>query len=1045
MSSSTPPRSSTPLSAEDVNASPSSSLPSSSSDSSSSTALPSSSTADTASVPASSLSSSPPSQPSSLPAPDHVDPSSFLFSDPSSTPLSSLLQQTLDASSPPTPSLHPDPSLTFDSSTATDPSPPSPSPSSPASRPFAVDVDAAVSSSAYTLHSPVDESLPSPAAAPSPTPSPPPQPVHELHALPPNHPLLLSANAQLVTALKSQQSDLLKAVSSSHHDLSQLEKARTDLGVQLYSHQQDLAKCQMTLERQVEAFHRAAGAREAKEAEVDSLKSKVTHHKTVEADLARRRQALQAEVAELYLTIGRVKAYQSDLADEVRVAQSMTANDERTVVREEKAKAAQDALLLQLSERLHTLQHEQSTLSLQTDAQRQQNAALSSTLAQLTRELQLLHVEAKDFADRWRATVRQNEVKAEAIGMAERMVDGLREQCRSLSLQVVQSQKATRSHQAEHAQLMAFHARLQGEYEYLQGQVELIEELKQKYDANYAIILKTSNECETDLKRVHHASARVETEVAALIQQVNGLHRKAREMEEARSGKVNEELILEKNSEAMWKKIRANKSAINGHEASLIELQNEMARMRIDLMNTQQHNVNLVQTRENYAREIVKKDELIDGYEAETGKRHELISKKQNDIIRLNRELERLNAINLSTAYSETINYEGPMEIQINNLNKKIHALVQQKEATQRAWIKLQNEFVHVASEVEAVDTTTNDLTSQWSVLNTQNIRLGHEAGTTVQHETNLLLGVRQMRSHGAKMNEWIEEFKAKREQLIHDNFLTQKEFMAQLKEKEQQTALTAEQVVQLRQRKEAEKLAVLNADYQLMQMQRKLEVERETQQLLDPTVGQVEIAALRKSNAAVELCIQGAGKQLERLKAELDRLIVAKVKERNVIHPVTSKQVALKEKSMLQQQQFAARMAIGKKTKERAKLTAFVQALKEEGDMVQGELMRQQGIYNTVELSKLEVDGEVDGLSLDVKMGRERLIMAQAKLKKLEERMGKARKEDEEEKRRRRERLEEEREKGAARYTKLIDEIRRVRDEQPKYRDFIDRVLQWA
>ena len=816
--------------------------------------------------------------------------------------------------------------------------------------------------------------------------------------------------------------------------------------MQLYAHQQDLGNCRTALDKEVERYHWIVGQREAKEKEVEALKSRAAERKKTEGELIAKRQALQAEVDELHRSIAQVKAYQVELNDEVRVSQSMTSNDERQLVREEKIKAEQDKALLHLTERLHTLQHDHSTLSLQCAAQTQENKQLNGVLTQLKEELALLTVERKDFSDRWRATVRQNQVKGDAIAMAERMIDQLREQIRSLSLSVISAQKATRSHQAEHQQLVAFHSRLVSEHEYLQGQVELIAELKEKYSANYAIILKTTGECEEELRRLNHTMGRVESDVAMLDQQANGLRRKSREMEEVRGNKVNEELILEKNSEAIWKKIRAKKSELSEFESELIKQSNEMARTKIDLLNTQQHNSQLKQTNLNYQAEIAKKDELIDGYEVETGKRHEMIAKKQNDIIRLNRELERYNAVNALAVYNETVGNEGPLEIQIANLNKKIHSVVASKEESQRRWIQIQNEFVHVKSQCEEVETATANKASELSVRVTKAKSVSMQAEQAAHQEQTLAMSVRQVRSHGGKMNEWIEEFRAKKEQLSHQNFLTQKEFLAELKEKETAAGVRMEQLQALRERKESEKTHMLNVEYQVMQMARKLEVEKETQALLDPTVGQQEIAQLRQQNAGLELCIQGAVKQKERMTLQVLRGIEVEAKERHPILALDDKQKQVKAKAMQQQQIYTAKVQCGKKAKERAQLTAFCQHLSEEAAMIQHELVRQQSIYNTVELSKLTVDAEVDGLSLDVRMAREHLILTQAKAKKLEERMGKVRKvEAEDERKRKRERLEEEKEKGKQRYARLLEEIKRVGEEHPAHAAFITRLLQWA
>jgi hypothetical protein len=311
-------------------------------------------------------------------------------------------------------------------------------------------------------------------------------------------------------------------------------------------------------------------------------------------------------------------------------------------------------------------------------------------------------------------------------------------------------------------------------------------------------------------------------------------------------------------------------------------------------------------------------------------------------------------------------------------------------------------------------------------------------------------------------MSEWAEEARAKRAVLEDANYVRQQEFMRQLKEKEEETQRRAESIAAVRQRKEEEKAAVLNAEYRIMQMQRRIEVEKETQELLDPTVGQQEIAALRKDNAALELTIAAAKKELERRKQEMERLILQTVRDRNVITPVNSKQQLSKERSILQQQTLAANNSSAKKQREKRRLAELIGSLKQEAELVQSELQRQQAVFNSVELQRMQRDHDVEGLSIDVRMLREQLIRLQARGKKFDEKIrtasstmaaagsrrssgGAVNAEAEEERRRKRERVEEETKKAVERYQTLVAEVRQLAEEQPRYRDWIQRLLQWA
>ena len=1002
---------------------------------------------------------------------DHVDPASFIFS--AGEPSVGLLQQALDSAN----SQHEDEAAEgVEVQTAAEPvadaatsAPPSPLlASSAATSTIAFDIPPSitvnssplVSSSQYTLHSPVN-STPG-AATPAPEPATPPTPIDpydELQSLPSDHPLLASANSQLLKALKEQDVAVSAQLATHQQRLSALEKDRTELGVQLYSHQQQLAKSQMGLEKAVSGYNKANNKRKRREDEVQQLSTVMLERREAVNVLEAQRAAVQQQVDTLHLSIRAVQQYQTELKDELLVNKARTDNEELAITTEEKRKAEQDALIMTINEKLATADRQQQTLTLQIDAQNEENRKILTAIAELQNEVRLSAVEAKEYLERWRYAVKQIEVKQQAISLAEQTVEKLRETIRALSLQILHTQKQTRAAQGEHEQLVGFHMRLESEAGYLASQCDMIDQLRAKYGENYAMIVKSIAEYEEELKKHNYTNMKLESETSSVIVHINQLNNRRNEMEESKMNKINEELVLEHNSEHLWKQIRTNKRQIHTLESSYVEIANEMARMKIDIVNTNNHNQHLDVTKSNYMVEIQKRDELIDKYEIETTKRHDLIAKKQNEIIRLNKELEKIHAANLAAELSESVNFDGPLEILINNMKKKINGYVVDKEAKQKEWMKVQTEIVTLNEQIHAIERSSVDLSAQHTVYSNQNSRLAEQAGALLQTEQALLAAMKQMRTHGGKMNEWIEQFAAKRSALENDNYYMQLEFARELKEKESAAQAVADETAAIVARKEAVKQHKLNTVYAVEQMQTKLELERETQALLDPSVGQAEITALRKDNTALEAHIAALRKELDRRRADMDRLIVSSVKQTHVVTPVNSKQAEQKNRAIRAQHIAQTKDKVRRLRADKERLQAELTRVAADSELVQSELQRQQLIHNDVELRAIEADKQAALTSIDVTMAKEARLMAQNRVKKYEERRKKAEQgrdtkkqdgansaaDEDEDKRKLRRRLEKEREQGRQRYAELVDEVRRLREEQPTHRDWLDRLLAWV
>ena len=213
--------------------------------------------------------------------------------------------------------------------------------------------------------------------------------------------------------------------------LSGLEKDRTELGVQLYSHQQQLAKSQMGLEKAVTGYNKANNKRKRREDEVQRLSTLMLDRRQAVSTLEAQRSAVQQQVDTLHLSIKAVQQYQAELKDELLVNKARTDNEELAITSEEKRKAEQDALILQINEKLATADRQQQTLTLQIDAQNEENSRIMAAIAELQNEVKLSAVEAKEYLERWRYAVKQIEVKQQAISMAEQTVEQLREAIRS--------------------------------------------------------------------------------------------------------------------------------------------------------------------------------------------------------------------------------------------------------------------------------------------------------------------------------------------------------------------------------------------------------------------------------------------------------------------------------------------------------------------------------------------------------------------------------------------------------------------------------------
>jgi coiled-coil domain-containing protein 40 len=150
---------------------------------------------------------------------------------------------------------------------------------------------------------------------------------------------------------------------------------------------------------------------------------------------------------------------------------------------------------------------------------------------------------------------------------------------------------------------------------------------------------------------------------------------------------------------------------INETEFRVVGFQNEIAKLTIDGMNTDAHNVKLQDTLKLLDEDLNEKAALIDRYEAEIRKRNDEIQKKTRAVDAMNRKLERLTCD--QKAGEET----GPLEATISSLNREIQRKEVEGKQLQRHWIDVQTALVARQDDNEQMSQAHDRLTSNCTIL----------------------------------------------------------------------------------------------------------------------------------------------------------------------------------------------------------------------------------------------------------------------------------------------------------------------------------------
>merc|ERR1712151_882329 len=161
---------------------------------------------------------------------------------------------------------------------------------------------------------------------------------------------------------------------------------------------------------------------------------------------------------------------------------------------------------------------------------------------------------------------------------------------------------------------------------------------------------------------------------------------------------------------------------IAGKEVEVENLNNEIARVTVDSLNTKAHNQMLKDRMKQLSDDLSDRERLIEQYEQEIRKRHHQIEKKQLYVDRLNREYDDKRT-KLEAEAGEA-DVAGPQEAKLKHMKKAIADLTKECTDMQKDWIQKQTQLLAISTDTDRLKGQLNDQKNRKMVLEQKKIRI---------------------------------------------------------------------------------------------------------------------------------------------------------------------------------------------------------------------------------------------------------------------------------------------------------------------------------
>ena len=340
-------------------------------------------------------------------------------------------------------------------------------------------------------------------------------------------------------------------------------------------------------------------------------------------------------------------------------------------------------------------------------------------------------------------------------------------------------------------------------------------------------------------------------------------HTETKKLFEKLIDQKSEHTTIEKTANNLVKQTHKIGIDIEEKEIELENLNNEIARVRIDQLNTKAQIELLQGKRAEAINEQEEKKYLVITYEVQIKQGHDINEKKQHEVGRLNKLHDEL----MSKANDQGKN---PLENKLINLIRETEELDKSSNELYREWIKKQTELVSRNNELDQLRENVTNLENKKTIMEQKKSRLNQNYLSFEREINSIKISLKGLQQEMNRLNDSLAVNADKKQKIENENVNLESEFVEKLKEMEREAIKLEINIDNIREEKAELMNEIVECERQILLWERKFQLEKEMQETLDPNVGKSEIEELSKELHRMELKYQSLLKAQEKVNIEM-------------------------------------------------------------------------------------------------------------------------------------------------------------------------------
>ncbi|PWU87815.1 Coiled-coil domain-containing protein 40 [Trypanosoma cruzi] len=523
-----------------------------------------------------------------------------------------------------------------------------------------------------------------------------------------------------------------------------------------------------------------------------------------------------------------------------------------------------------LEKRVILVEEEVATVNTQIESQQKETKRAREILAEALAEMEAINFEKKQLVQQWKSTLIGMQRRHEAMKKTEEALQQQKDDLQALENEITGCRKDIQGVQTETSKLMEFMSRVDNEVTVLEKQIDALVERKEKSAQSYAMLKNNLEQTDTETKKLEYEARTHASEVTNIDRKIQKCARDVRSMENDIVEALSKQSTLKQEGSGTLQEIEKIKGSIRVKELQVTQMENELARIRVDTLQAQSHNETLKSTLGELEKELQSRGVLIERMQMDIRRRHDEIDRKQKQLDQLNHQYEGL----LAAQVSDKGEHVGPLEATINSLSRAITEKVNENEALQQEWIKLQTELVNCKNNANEVNEAILELQAEATVLLQKRERLLANIANEKKEITNLENKANAMHIEMKKVNTQLSKNSEDQKNIANEAFLLENDLIRRLQEKKREAIELEIKVEETRQTKTDLLEQIMNCERDILFWERKMQIAKETEMALDPTVGRAEVEKMRKEIGIMEKRMNDLQREQRFLVEEMQRSI---------------------------------------------------------------------------------------------------------------------------------------------------------------------------